>query len=70
VQGVGIVRRLATGDSLDWLSIVFAALLAASTGAVGGLMADRYRHRPGSRAAPEEDQAKPGRAGDGAGASR
>jgi putative membrane protein (TIGR04086 family) len=45
VQAVGIVRRLVIGDSLDWLSFVFAALLAASTGAVGGLLADRYRHR-------------------------
>ncbi|MEL7209699.1 MAG: TIGR04086 family membrane protein, partial [Actinomycetota bacterium] len=41
VQGVGIVRRLATGEPLEWLSFVFAALLAASTGAVGGLIADR-----------------------------
>lgn len=53
VQGVGIVRRLVIGDSLDWLSFVFAALLAASTGAVGGLLADRYRHRSGSATAPE-----------------
>jgi putative membrane protein (TIGR04086 family) len=47
VQGVGIVRRLVTGDDLAWLGFVFAALLAASTGAVGGLLADRYRHRSG-----------------------
>lgn len=52
VQGVGIVRRLVTGDSLDWLSFVFAALLAASTGAVGGLLADRFRHRGGARPDP------------------
>lgn len=49
VQGIGIVRRLVAGDSLDWLSFVFAALLAASTGAVGGLLADRRRHRSGAR---------------------
>ena len=52
VQGIGIVRRLFAGEPLGWLSFVFAALLAASTGAVGGLLADRLRH--GTRAGPSE----------------
>jgi putative membrane protein (TIGR04086 family) len=54
VQGLGIVRRLITGDPLEWLGFVFFGLLAASTGAVGGLIADRIRFRRVGTAAAEE----------------
>jgi len=60
VQGLGIARRLLAGDPLDWLSFVFAALLAASTGAVGGLLADRHRHRRGRRSPDDDDRAGSG----------
>jgi heme A synthase len=39
VQGYGIVRRLADGDEIRWVGIVFAALLAASCGIVGAIVA-------------------------------
>lgn len=39
VQGFGIVRRLADGDDIRWLGIAFAALLAASCGTVGAILA-------------------------------
>lgn len=45
VQAVGIVRHLAADEPLAWLSIAFSALLAASTGLVGGLLANRRRVR-------------------------
>jgi len=39
VQGYGIVRRLADGDDVRWVGIVFAALLAGSCGTVGAIVA-------------------------------
>lgn len=45
VQGVGIIRRLADGDEIRWLGIVFAALLAASCGTVGAIVATARRNR-------------------------
>jgi putative membrane protein (TIGR04086 family) len=51
VQGVGVARHLVTGEDLSWLSIVFSALLAASLGTVGGIVANGLRARR-SRVAP------------------
>ena len=45
VQGFGIIRRLADGDEIRWLGIVFAALLAASCGTVGAIVATARRRR-------------------------
>ena len=45
VQGYGIVRRLADGDEIRWLGILFAALLAASCGTVGAILATARRRR-------------------------
>jgi predicted permease len=50
VQGVGVLRHLIDGEGVDVLSIVFAALLATSTGMVGGMLAHWRRVR--SAAAP------------------
>jgi len=45
VQGVGAVRLLLAGDDVTWLAIPFFALLSASAGMAGGLVADhRARH--------------------------
>jgi putative membrane protein (TIGR04086 family) len=41
VQGVGIVLRLARGDTVSWIGIPFIALLALSCGVVGGYLAFR-----------------------------
>ena len=45
VQGVGVVRHLISGDDVRWVSIAFAALLASSTGMVGGMAANWLRVR-------------------------
>lgn len=45
VQGFGIIRRLADGDEIRWLGIVFAALLSASCGTVGAIVATARRNR-------------------------
>ena len=45
VQGYGVIRRLADGDEIRWLGIVFAALLAASCGTVGAIVATARRRR-------------------------
>ena len=45
VQGIGAVRLLASGDDVSWVAIPFFALLSASAGMAGGLVADhRARH--------------------------
>lgn len=45
VQTVGAIRLLASGDVVTWAAIPFFALLSASAGMAGGLMADhRARH--------------------------
>ncbi len=49
VQGVGIIRHLVAGDDVSWLSIPFNALLASSTGMLGGIAANWWRAR---RSAP------------------
>ena len=45
VQGVGVIRHLVAGEDVKWFSIVFAALLASSTGTVGGIVANHLRLR-------------------------
>lgn len=45
VQGVGVVRHLVAGEDIGWVSIAFAALLASSTGTVGGIVANHLRLR-------------------------
>lgn len=49
VQGVGVVRHLLTGDEIAWLAIPFNALLASSTGMVGGIVANWWRARRSAR---------------------
>ncbi|MFP5321120.1 MAG: hypothetical protein ACLGIC_04650 [Acidimicrobiia bacterium] len=45
VQGIGAIRLLASGDDVTWVAIPFFALLSASAGMAGGLVADhRARH--------------------------
>jgi putative membrane protein (TIGR04086 family) len=46
VQGVGVIRHLLADEDVRWVSIAFAALLASSTGMVGGMAANwlRVRH--------------------------
>jgi uncharacterized membrane protein YhaH (DUF805 family) len=45
VQGLGAIRLLASGDEVTWIAIPFFALLSASAGMAGGLVADhRARH--------------------------
>ena len=45
VQGVGVVRHLGAGEDVSWLSIPFSALLASSTGTIGGIVANWLRAR-------------------------
>ncbi len=45
VQGVGVIRHLLADEDVAWLSIPFAALLASSTGMVGGMVANWLRVR-------------------------
>lgn len=49
VQGVGLVRRLATGEPISLTSIAFAALLAYSCGLVGAVIAICRRPSPARR---------------------
>jgi hypothetical protein len=45
VQTIGAVRLLLVGDEVTWVAIPFFALLSASAGMAGGLLADhRARH--------------------------
>lgn len=39
VQGYGVLRRLADGDEIRWLGMLFALLLAGSCGTVGAILA-------------------------------
>lgn len=43
IQAVGIVRRLATGDTVSLPSVAFAAFLAYCCGLLGGAVASRRR---------------------------
>lgn len=45
VQGYGVARRLADGDDVRWLAILFNALLTASCGTVGAVLASRRGRR-------------------------
>ncbi len=47
IQGVGALRRLATGEPLSVASLAFAALLAYSCGLLGAFLAERLG--PGRR---------------------
>ncbi|HEX4901988.1 MAG TPA: hypothetical protein VFV42_04205 [Acidimicrobiales bacterium] len=46
VQGIGAVRLLASGDDVTWAAIPFFALLSASAGMAGALVADHRARRP------------------------
>jgi cadmium resistance protein CadD (predicted permease) len=46
VQTIGAVRLLASGDDVTWVAIPFFALLSASAGMAGGLVADHRARRP------------------------
>lgn len=46
VQTVGAIRLLASGDDVTWAAIPFFALLSASAGMAGGLVADHRARRP------------------------
>jgi putative membrane protein (TIGR04086 family) len=41
IQGVGVVRRVIAEETVSPAAIVFAALLASSTGLLGAFLADR-----------------------------
>lgn len=47
VQGIGIVRRVVAGDSLSWPAFPFLALLMATAGMVGGMIARRWNAQAG-----------------------
>ena len=42
IQGVGVVRRLASGEAVSPASLAFAAFLAYSSGLMGALGAQRF----------------------------
>lgn len=46
VQTVGAIRLLASGESVAWAAIPFFALLSASAGMAGGLVADHRARTP------------------------
>jgi len=46
VQTIGAVRLLAAGDDVTWVAIPFFALLSASAGMAGGLVADHRARTP------------------------
>lgn len=46
VQTIGAIRLLASGEDVTWVAIPFFALLAASAGMAGGLVADHRARRP------------------------
>ena len=46
VQGFGVVRHLISGEDVRWIGIAFTALLAASCGVVGGLVAGLRERGP------------------------
>lgn len=48
VQGLGVLRRLATGNPVSPTGIVFAALLASTCGLLGGFLAARRHPAAGS----------------------
>ena len=46
VQTIGAIRLLASGDDVTWVAIPFFALLSASAGMAGGLVADHRARKP------------------------
>lgn len=46
VQAIGAIRLLASGDEVTWVAIPFFALLSASAGMAGGLVADHRARNP------------------------
>ncbi len=46
VQTIGAMRLLARGDEVTWVAIPFFALLAATAGVAGGLVADHRTRNP------------------------
>jgi len=46
VQTIGAIRLLASGETVTWAAIPFFALLAASAGMAGGLVAEHRARRP------------------------
>ncbi|MBV6508807.1 MAG: hypothetical protein JJLCMIEE_01873 [Acidimicrobiales bacterium] len=44
VQGIGVIRRLIAGDPLNWLSYLYLAVLMATCGMLGALLAN-HRNR-------------------------
>ncbi len=45
IQGVGIVRRLAVGETINWLALVVAAFYAIAIAVSGAVFADWNRRR-------------------------
>ncbi len=52
IQGIGLVRQVATGESFSLPSVAFAALLAYCCGLLGGL-AGGWRRPPNGPAPPD-----------------
>lgn len=46
VQTIGAIRLLTSGGEVTWAAIPFFALLSASAGMAGGLLADRRARQP------------------------
>lgn len=46
VQTIGAIRLLTSGGQVTWAAIPFFALLSASAGMAGGLLADRRARQP------------------------
>lgn len=49
VQSIGVVRRLASGETISWLAYPFLALLMASVAMLGGVYATRITGRYGEQ---------------------
>ena len=45
VQGFGVLKRLAQGDSVNWVALPVLAIIAATCGVLGALFADWYRRQ-------------------------
>lgn len=45
IQAVGVVARLARGDTVSWASIPFIAMLSTGCGILGGFLADQAARR-------------------------
>jgi hypothetical protein len=45
VQGIGIVRQLATSEDISWGGVLSSALLSMVAGSVGGLVGARLQQR-------------------------